>query len=136
MRLIVTRVLPLLLAVGLIVAVAFLAYPPSVVASDSAQLRDPAGNPASCVAIQYEAFAVQGAQLVLTTRYTNDCNVDLAGGRMRIHALGASGELIEDGWSQIPALPAGASGTDDTTFQKDLSAVANLAHSNLVVWTS
>lgn len=134
MRMIVTRVLPLFLAVGLIVAVAFFIFPPTVVADDAPQLREPSGDPASCVAIEYRAFRVDGAQLVLTTQYTNECNLDLGGGRMRIHALGQSGELIEDGWSQIPALPAGASATDDTTFQRDLSAVANLAHSDLAVW--
>jgi hypothetical protein len=74
------------------------------------------------------------SDLVLTTQYRNACVVDLPGGRVRLLALDEAGELIEDGWSQIPALAPGQALTDDTAFQEDLGNLTTMGHADLAIW--
>jgi hypothetical protein len=110
------------------------AYPIGQTAAADASLQTPTGALESCVEIEYLHFTEAERSLLLTTRFRNTCDVDIPGGRVRILALDEAGELIEDGWSQIPELPAGDSGTDDTLFQRDLGGVASMAHADLAVW--
>lgn len=133
MRVFMTRVLPLLTVVGVAgfwLVVAF----PLTGAAQGEGLQTPTGDLESCVEVTYQHFTQADSGLVLTTEYRNKCDVDLAGGRVRLLTFDGTGQLVEDGWSQIPELPAGAVRTDDTLFQKDLSEVARMGHADLRVW--
>ena len=128
------RFLPLLVGTALAGLVLGLAYPTAQAVTDSVSLQAPTGGLESCVEIRYLNFTEADSDILLTTEYRNACNVALPGGRVRLIALDEAGNMIEDGWSQIPALAPGQALTDDTVFQEDLSKITTMGHSDLAIW--